>query len=124
VAPPISSQAIALIRRDDDDWTWAGAVIGHRAGGIQLAVGAPVMPVGGFAGGDPSPSLAQFQADVAAHKLHWFVLGGRYGGTAGAIQSWVTRHAPPVRAGTTTLYDVGALAPAGSDDDDRRFRHT
>jgi 4-amino-4-deoxy-L-arabinose transferase-like glycosyltransferase len=114
---PISAQAVTLLRRDADDWTWSGAVVGHRAGDIQLAVGAPVMPVGGFAGSDPSPSLAQFEADVAAHKLHWFVRGGRYSGTAGAIESWVSSHAPVVRAGRTTLYDVGALAPSDGDDD-------
>jgi hypothetical protein len=106
-----------LLRRDADDWRWAGAVIGHRAGGIQLAVGSPVMPVGGFAGGDPAPTLSQFESDVAKHRIHWFVSGGQYRGAAGAIQAWVRAHAPSVRVGTTMLYDVGALAPAGRDDD-------
>lgn len=114
---PVSRQALALLRRDSDDWTWTGAVVGHRAGEIQLAVGAPVMPVGGFAGNDPSPTLAQFEADVAHHRVHWFVRGGHYRGDAAAIQAWVRRHAPVVRAGGTTLYDVGALAPSNGDDD-------
>jgi 4-amino-4-deoxy-L-arabinose transferase-like glycosyltransferase len=123
-AVPVSAQALALLRRDSDDWTWTGAVVGHRAGAIQLATGAPVLPVGGFGGSDPAPTLDQFRADVAGHRVHWFIKGGRYGGDAGAIEAWVRTHAPSVRAGGTTLYDVGALAPGGSDDDDRRFGHT
>ena len=34
------------------------------------------MPIGGFNGSDPSPTLAQFQAYVAAGKIHYFI-GGR-----------------------------------------------
>jgi hypothetical protein len=116
---PVSPQALALLRSDPDDWTWTGAVIGHRAGDLQLAAGAPVLPVGGFGGSDPSPTLAQFEADVARHRVHWFVRGGHYGGDAGSIQTWVRAHAPAVRVGGTTLYDVGALTPSTRDDDDR-----
>jgi 4-amino-4-deoxy-L-arabinose transferase-like glycosyltransferase len=121
-AVPVSAQALALLRQDTDDWTWTGAVVGHRAGAIQLAAGAPVLPVGGFGGSDPAPTLAQFRSDVARHRVHWFIRSGRYGGDAGAIEAWVSAHAPVVQAGGTTLYDVGALAPAGADDDDRSHR--
>ena len=121
--PAVSPQALALLRPDPDDWTWTGAVIGFRAGDVQLAAGAPVMPVGGFGGSDPSPTLAQFEADVAHHRVHWFVRGGHYGGQAGAIQAWVVAHAPAVHAGSTTLYDVGALATTRQDGDDRPPGH-
>ena len=47
--------------------------------GYQLATGDPVMAVGGFNGTDPSPTLAQFQAYVAAHKIHYFIGGGGFG---------------------------------------------
>jgi hypothetical protein len=83
------------------------------AGDLQLAVDAPVMPVGGFAGHDPSPTLAAFKADVAADRVHWFVAGPKAsGGPAAAIDAWVRATAPAVHAGSTTLYDLSAL---GSD---------
>ena len=34
------------------------------------------MAVGGFNGTDPAPTLEQFQALVAAKKIHYFVGGG------------------------------------------------
>jgi hypothetical protein len=37
------------------------------------------MPIGGFNGSDPAPTLAQFQQDVAAGRIHYFLSGGRGG---------------------------------------------
>lgn len=62
---------------------------------FQLATGDPVLAVGGFNGTDPFPSLAEFQALVAARDIHYFVSGGGGGfgagasGGANAISSWV-----------------------------------
>ena len=42
------------------------------------------MAVGGFNGTDPAPTLAQFQALVAASKIHYFVGGGTAMGGRGA----------------------------------------
>ena len=54
--------------------TWVAATAGSMpAAGYQLASGAPVMPLGGFNGTDPSPTLAQFQALVASGQVHYFV---------------------------------------------------
>ena len=53
----------------------AAAVGSNNAAGYQLATGAPVMAVGGFNGTDPAPTLAQFQADVADGRIHYFVGG-------------------------------------------------
>jgi 4-amino-4-deoxy-L-arabinose transferase-like glycosyltransferase len=113
--PVLSRAAMSLIRRDADDWTWAAAIVGHRASDLQLTAGSPVMPIGGFGGADPSPTLAQFQSDVAHHRVHWFVAAPTGHGPGVAISAWVRRHAAPVRVGSTTLYDVGALAPSGTD---------
>ena len=56
--------------------------------------GTPVMAVGGFNGTDPAPTLAQFQALVAARKIHYFVGGGAMGGR-GRRQTPAAATTPP-----------------------------
>jgi hypothetical protein len=99
------------LRDDTDDWTWDAATIGHRAADLQLATGAPVMPIGGFAGSDPSPTLARFQADVYAHRLHWYVPSRGGSGDARRIDVWVRAHARAVGNGPAELYDLSAVTP-------------
>ncbi|HEX3780085.1 MAG TPA: glycosyltransferase family 39 protein [Pseudonocardiaceae bacterium] len=61
--------------------TWAAATIGsNSAAPLELASGKAVMAIGGFTGSDPSPTLAQFEQDVAAGKIHYFIAGGFGGG--------------------------------------------
>jgi len=61
--------------------TWAAATISsNSAAPLELASGKAVMAVGGFTGSDPSPTLAQFEKDVAEGKIHYFVVGGFGGG--------------------------------------------
>jgi hypothetical protein len=96
--------------------TWAAAAIGsNSAAGVQLASGRPIMAIGGFNGSDPSPSLAEFQADVAAGKVHYFLAsgGGGFGGgpgggsgTAGQITSWVESNFTATTVGNVTVYDL------------------
>ena len=47
-----------------------------------MADGADVLPMGGFTGEVPSPTLAQVQQDVTAGKLHYLLLSGS-GGAGG-----------------------------------------
>jgi 4-amino-4-deoxy-L-arabinose transferase-like glycosyltransferase len=110
--PPASPEALALLRKDAAHYTWTAAAVGHIANDLQLAVRAPVMPIGGFAGHDPSPTLAAFQADVAAHRVHWFVAGATTTSQpAASIADWARAHGRVVHAGATTLYDLSA--PSG-----------
>jgi 4-amino-4-deoxy-L-arabinose transferase-like glycosyltransferase len=107
-----SSALVALLEQDASRYTWvAAAVRANSAAGVQLAVGEPVMAIGGFNGTDPAPTLAQFQQDVAAGKIHYFIGGGQGpGGTAGSgsIASWVAAHFAPQTVGGTTVYDLTA----------------
>ncbi len=77
------------------------------------------MTIGGFNGGDPAPTLAQFQSLVAQGKVRFVIVGGQGGGQGGpggngssSITSWVTRNGTPVPAstyggtGTSNLYDL------------------
>jgi len=104
--------------------TWIVAVSGaQQAATIELATGAPVMAMGGFSGTDAAPTLAELQADVAAGKLRYILIGGNGGGPGGfggpggggssAIAAWVTAHGTVVSAAGTgggTLYDLSGAA--------------
>ncbi len=74
----------AFLRANRGSAKWVAATTGaNSAAPIQLATREPVMAIGGFSGGDPAPTLAQFTAMVKAGQVRYFVAGG-LGGGAGA----------------------------------------
>ena len=78
-----SAKITALLLKDADSYTWVAATVGaNSAAGYQLATEESVMPIGGFNGSDPSPTLAAFKADVAAREIHYFIGGGGFGSPA------------------------------------------
>ena len=57
---------------------WSAATVGSmQAAPLALGSGTDVMAIGGFSGGDPAPTLEQFQAYVAAGQVHYFIAGRR-----------------------------------------------
>jgi hypothetical protein len=72
------------------------------------------MAIGGFTGSDPSPTLAEFQQDVASGEITYFITGGTDGrgrggsgsGTASQITAWVEQNFTATTVGTATLYDL------------------
>jgi 4-amino-4-deoxy-L-arabinose transferase-like glycosyltransferase len=103
----------ALLARDADRYTWVAAAVGsNMAAGFQLATGHPVMPVGGFTGSDPSPTLAQFQQYVAQGAIHYFIGGGGFPGQRGGssssrqIADWVQQNFTTTTVGGATVYDL------------------
>lgn len=131
-----SSEAVtALLREDADEYRWVAATVGsNSASGFQLATDEPVMPIGGFNGSDPSPTLEQFKEYVAAGAIHWFIAsedigrrpgapafigagpgaGGRAGGAGRGssvsreIASWVASNFEATTVDGVTLYDLTA----------------
>jgi 4-amino-4-deoxy-L-arabinose transferase-like glycosyltransferase len=108
-----SAAVVAALKADASKYKWVAAAIGsNSAAGFQLATQLPVMPIGGFNGSDPSPTLAQFQADVAAGKIHYFIASGGFGGQMGGSQaasqiaSWVESNFTSTTVGGVTLYDL------------------
>ncbi|MGW6121645.1 glycosyltransferase family 39 protein [Nocardia sp. NPDC055165] len=108
-----SDQIVTLLESNGTDYTWVAAAVGsNSAAGYQLATELPVMPVGGFNGSDPSPTLEQFQQYVADGKIHYFVAGGRGGpggnsaSTSSAITAWVTANYSATTVDGVTLYDL------------------
>jgi len=113
-----SAEVTALLQADASSYTWVAATVGaNNASGYQLASGLSVMPIGGFNGTDPSPTLAEFQEYVAQGKIHYFIsgdgMGGGMGGVGGnnEISAWVQQNFTALTVGGTTMYD---LSGAGS----------
>lgn len=109
------SNAMISLLRSDSSYSWAAATTGAQSAAVyQLSSGPPVMAIGGFNGGDPSPTLAQFQSLVAQHKIHYYIsVGGGGGGngdsasrTSSQISAWVSEHFTARTIGGTTVYDL------------------
>lgn len=108
-----SAALTKLLEAGSSDYTWVAAAIGsNNASGYQLATQLPVMPIGGFNGSDPSPTLSQFKSLIAAGKIHYFIAVGTGGGmspggsTSSAITSWVTSTFTSATVSGVTLYDL------------------
>ncbi|MCY0951677.1 glycosyltransferase family 39 protein [Streptomyces sp. H27-S2] len=129
----VAAEATTALRSDAGKYTWAAAAIGSQnAASHQLASGEPVMPIGGFNGSDPSPTLERFKEYVKAGKIHWFIGqsgvkggaeggaedgaagrtsgggGGPSGATGTAIENWVKATFKPSTVGGATFYDLTA----------------
>ncbi len=113
----VSAATEAMLRNGAMGYRWAAATVdANNAASYQLASGASVMAIGGFNGTDPSPTLAQFQHDVANREIHYFIAGGRGGGrfgpggasTSSAITSWVESNFTARTVGGVTVYDLTA----------------
>jgi hypothetical protein len=91
-----------------------------------LATGQEIMPMGGFSGSVPEPTLTRVRQLVASGQLRFFLLGGTggfggpgrgaAGGTAAQVTSWVESACAVVPArdygaasgGAGTLYECGS----------------
>jgi 4-amino-4-deoxy-L-arabinose transferase-like glycosyltransferase len=109
----VSSEVTALLTDNADSFTWVAATTGSQnAASYQLATGYAVMPIGGFNGSDPSPTLAQFTQYVSEGKIHYYIsasIGGQQNGgsdAAAQIQSWVEENFTAKTVGNTTVYDL------------------
>ncbi len=104
------SELTALLKASTT--TWSAAISGATsAADLELASGTSVIALGGWNGGDPSPTLAQFQAYVAAGRIHYYIAGagGGMGGStteSAQIAAWVAAHFTAKTVGNTTVYDL------------------
>lgn len=102
------------------DTRWSAATVGSRtAAAVELVLGKPVMAIGGFAGSDNSPMLAQFQKYVVQHQVRYFITTPDKGPggpprsdnapTSGdQITQWVQQHFAPREIDGATVYDLGS----------------
>lgn len=114
-----TAAVVEKLNADADRYTWVAAAVGSMsASGYQLESGHSVMPIGGFNGSDPSPTLAEFQKLVAEKKIHWFLGGGGGPGMGGdpmgvdserpasSISAWVQENFTAVTVDGVTMYDL------------------
>jgi 4-amino-4-deoxy-L-arabinose transferase-like glycosyltransferase len=93
---------------------WSAAINGSSAAaGLELSTNTAVMAVGGFSGSDPVPSLSEFQADVANHRIGYYVApdptrGFGRGRGHTDITRWVATNFAAQKAGSATVYDLTA----------------
>ena len=91
---------------------WSAAINGSSAAaGLELSTNTSVMAIGGFSGSDPVPSLGQFQADVANHRIGYYVApdpthGPGRGRQHTDITRWVAANFVALKAGSTTVDDL------------------
>lgn len=117
-----SAEVVAALRAEASSYRWAAATVGSQnAAGLQLGSGEPVMPIGGFNGSDPSPTLDEVKGYVASGDIHYFLGGGGFRGQNGGgnsgneISSWVQANFTQVSIGGTTMYDLTQpLSTAGT----------
>ncbi|WP_233197757.1 hypothetical protein [Cryobacterium sp. Y57] len=115
-----STGIAALLTVNSGSYTWVAATIGSdRAASYQLSTELPVMAVGGFRGTDPAPTLAQFQADVAAREIHYFIGGtspqaiGR-SSDSNAIARWVAATYTARVVGGVRVYNLSVSRHAAA----------
>ena len=102
---------VKLLETNASHYSWVGATIdANSAAGYQLATDDPIMAIGGFNGTDPTPTLTQFEQDVAQGRVHYFLgSGGGFGGGSGTsseISQWVEQHFTATRVDGVTVYDL------------------
>ncbi|MFC4853732.1 glycosyltransferase family 39 protein [Actinophytocola glycyrrhizae] len=103
---PVPAELATLLA--DTDTTWAAATTGGtQAADLSLASGRPVIAIGGWSGGDPAPTLAEFQRYVADGAVAYYVGGGgmRPGGGSD-IDEWVSANFDSRTIDGQTVYDL------------------
>ncbi|WP_433760368.1 glycosyltransferase family 39 protein [Nocardia sp. CA-135398] len=112
-----SSRLVALLTANARSYTWVAATVGSTAAAdYQLATDGAVMPIGGFSGGDPAPTLAQFQNYVSQGRIHYYLASAFANGAPGSstttegtkITQWVRDHYRAVEVDGVTVFDLTA----------------
>ncbi|GAB3564975.1 glycosyltransferase family 39 protein [Arthrobacter alkaliphilus] len=94
---------------------WSAIVSGAtQAASLELATNTNVIALGGWNGGDPYPTLAQFQDMVAKGQIGYYIAGGGmrggggFGGQGGnsEVASWVQANFQAQTVGTSTVYKL------------------
>jgi 4-amino-4-deoxy-L-arabinose transferase-like glycosyltransferase len=102
----------ALLEASSTPWS-AAIDRSSSAAGLELSTNTAVMAIGGFSGTDPTPTLPQFQDDVAHRRVAYYVASNSHGRGPGRtahghadIAKWVAETFRSVQVGGATVYDL------------------
>ncbi|MCQ4082383.1 glycosyltransferase family 39 protein [Streptomyces sp. RB6PN25] len=113
---PSQQRLLSYLRAHRDGATYLAAVpMWSDATPYIINAGAPLLPMGGFTGQVPFPTLAQFRAMVASGKVRYVIphtgLPDRSGSPADRVLVWVAAHCTRVPASASLpqpLYRCGS----------------
>jgi 4-amino-4-deoxy-L-arabinose transferase-like glycosyltransferase len=111
-APPPHT-VLDLLRNHSSGQQWAAATYSaQNAARYQLESGRPVIPLGGWLGTDPAPTLEQFQGLVAQHRVGYFIWQqdllerGELSADTRGITDWVRSNFTEQVVDGVRLYDL------------------
>ena len=109
-----SPELADMLKHTDTKWS-AAIDRSSNAADLELSSGTAVMAIGGFSGTDPTPTLREFQDDVANHRIAFYVSANSVGHSPGwnshshtDIAKWVQANFPASRVGSATVYDLSS----------------
>lgn len=110
---------LSLMNDASGSHTWTLATYSaQNAAQYQLASDTPVMALGGWLGGDPSPSLSEFKSLVRAGRIAYFAdfsavrdRPDQLGPQVQSIAAWVKANYEIVMSGEPTVYDLRRPLP-------------
>lgn len=116
-----SPQLDAILAATNTEWS-AAINRSSAAAGLELSTHTAVMAIGGFTGADPVPTLSQFQADVAAHRIGYYIApdnnnghGPGFGANSHTdITNWVAANFTSTKVGSDTVYNLQAPLTAAT----------
>lgn len=82
-----TESTLAWIRANDPGSEYDLVILGYSAASPYILAGARVISVGGYSGSIPNYTLEDLQADIAAGKVHYVLLGSNKSQTD--ISTWV-----------------------------------
>ncbi|MBT2567699.1 glycosyltransferase family 39 protein [Arthrobacter sp. ISL-85] len=98
---------------------WSAIVSGaSQAASLELATNTNVIALGGWNGGDPYPTLAEFQDMVSRGEIGYYIQGGGMGGEGrggggmsgrggnSEVAAWVQANFQAQTVGNSTVYDL------------------
>jgi hypothetical protein len=103
----VSTEMLSFLEKNQGSAKYLVAATGsHTTAPIIIQTGKAVVTIGGFNGGDNSPTVAQLQQMVASGELKYVLVGGQGGrGSSQEISAWVQAHGTAVD-GFSNLYKV------------------
>ena len=94
----LNVELIKYLEKNRDGAKYLLATFGAQAAASFItSTGEPVLPIGGFDGQDPTPTLDEFKALISKNQLRYVQLGGGMFGRdrqngSNEISNWVSTH--------------------------------